>query len=337
MKKTEMCNYNLVKDDVESIYKIFKDLSKEKDNDVLMLGWFQYFILICIEALNFVGIKRNLKYKKAIENCRARIKPFEIEYEKIYIKMQELNLKKMKEFEGYVRKESKEILKSYITNYGTYKINNKIIGNTFLYESLYKKIIYDNSNISRDKTIEVSKEIGTNIGVLMNFFAIRKEYEGIKRNIRIRSEDYNVFEYNNKLFKKYIDTNDGLILLNSISIINFYTNIMCIMTTNKEFKYRLGYIVYDNTYNNILKMFDRLKNEELNNIIKKYECLKNRSFRNCMFHYDLSHSIDEREFKEEMYFGIISKYLNISEEEYIKLIDEYMSETSHVLEKSILK
>ena len=56
-----------------------------------------------------------------------------------------------------------------------------------------------------------------------------------------------------------------------------------------------------------------------------------------MFHYNLENDLKDEEIKEEMYFGIIYKYLNISEKEYIDLIDEYMNEISYTLEKYILK
>ncbi len=337
MNKIEEYNYNLVKNDIENIYKIFKDLLKEKDINTLILGWFQYFILICIEASNYVDIKNNFKYKKAIENCRARMKPLEIEYEKIYYNMEELNYKKMNEFKSYVKRGVREILKSIIPNYGVYKINNKIIGNTFLYESIYKKIIYENGQINTNKMVEVSKEIGSNISILINVFDINRHYDGIDRNISIINKDYNVFKCSNGLFKKCIDTNDGLILLNSISIINFYTNIICEMVTSKELKYRLGYIVYENTYNNILKSLEKIPNEKISKIMKKYECLKNEKFRNCMFHYSILYDLNESELKEEMFLGIISKYLSINEETYIKLINKYMIEIAEILEKDILK
>ena len=41
MEKIEIYNYNLIKNDIQNIYKIFKDLMNEKDNAVLIIGWFQ--------------------------------------------------------------------------------------------------------------------------------------------------------------------------------------------------------------------------------------------------------------------------------------------------------
>ena len=72
-------------------------------------------------------------------------------------------------------------------------------------------------------------------------------------------------------------------------------------------------------------------------MINKYEVLNNRAFRNCMFHYDISKTIEENEIKDEMYIGIIRKCLNISDKEYIKLIDQYMNEMSKTLKDNILK
>lgn len=336
MERIEAYNYNLVKKDIENIYIIFKDLMREKDNVVLMMGWFQYFILVSIEALNYSGISKKLKYKRAIESCRARLKPLEIEYDAIYQKMEELNLQKMKEYREYVKKEFRIILNGFITNYGIYKTNDKIIGNTFLYESIYKKIIYENNQASKTKIIAVSKEIGEILSDLMGFFELEKEYEGKCRNIHIDYKNYNVFKSNNRLLKRKIDTNNELILLNSLSMINFYIHIICIMNVRKELKYRLGYIIYNNTYKNILKIIEKIDNEEIVKKISKYEILSDRNFRNCMFHYDILHDLEEKEIKDEMYFGIISKYLNTSEKKYIELIDGYMNETSNILENSIL-
>ena len=56
-----------------------------------------------------------------------------------------------------------------------------------------------------------------------------------------------------------------------------------------------------------------------------------------MFHYDISKTIEENEIRDEMYIGIISKCLNISDKEYIKFIDQYMDEMSNIIKDSILR
>ena len=337
MKKIEKYNYDLVKKDIENIYIIFNDVIKDKNSSILMLGWFQYFILICIEVLKYAKTDKKLKYKKVLENCRARIKPLEIEYDLIYEKMKTLNSDKMKEYTGYVKKDFRKIFSKFVNNYGLYRINNRIIGNTFLYENLYKKIIYENGNISKNKMIEVSKEVGEILAELMAFLGLQKTYESMSNNFSIKNEDYNVFKNNNNLLKENIDTNDGLILLNSISIINFYKFIICKMNVRKELKYRLGYIVYDSSYGNIMKVVQKDKINKIKEKLEKYECLNNREYRNCMFHYNMTKNLTEEEIKDEIYFGIIQKYLHVTEDEYIRLIDEYMYEIADILEKSILR
>lgn len=337
MKEIEKYNYDLVKKDIANIYIIFNDVIKDKNSSILMLGWFQYFVLICIEVLKYTKTNKKLKYKKVLENCRARIKPLDIEYDLIYEKMKTLNSDKMKEYTQYVKKDFRKIFSKFVNNYGLYRINNRIIGNTFLYESLYKKIIYENGQISKNKIIEVSKELGEIVAELMAFLGLQKTCESMSNNFCIKNEDYNVFKNNNKLLKENIDTNDGLILLNSISIINFYKFIICQMNVRKELKYRLGYIVYDSTYGNIMKVVQKDKINKIKEKLEKYECLNNREYRNCMFHYNMIKNLTEEEIKDEIYFGIIQKYLHVTEDEYIRLIDEYMYEIADILEKSILR
>lgn len=109
------------------------------------------------------------------------------------------------------------------------------------------------------------------------------------------------------------------------------------MNVRKELKYRLGYVVYDSTYGNILKVIEKSNNREIGEKIEKYKCLDNRKYRNCMFHYNLVQDLEEKEIKDEMYLGIIYKYLSITEDEYIKLIDGYMYEISNILEEKVLR
>lgn len=334
MKLIEKYNTELVRNDIEALYKILRNLLVEEDYPILILGWLQYFILIIVESIKYSGMNITLKHKRIIENCRARIKPFEVDYNEMYANMEKLNLEKYTEYKNKVSEMWQGILDCFITNYGVYKIDNNIIGNTFLYEGLYKKIIYENGSVNGDKIKSITQELGEVLVRLINFYGISDGFELKKGSFDIKCEDYNVFKKRNKLIRKDMDAITGLMLLNSISILNFYNNVIVKMVTRNELRYRLGYIVYDSTSKNVEKICEDQKFSET---FKKYEILNNRSFRNCMFHYDLTKDLSDFEIKEEMYHGIIHKYLGINERKYIELIDNYANEMDSFLEKMVLK
>ena len=71
-------------------------------------------------------------------------------------------------------------------------------------------------------------------------------------------------------------------------------------------------------------------------ILNKYAYLNNREFRNKMFHYDIYNEISVYEFNEnDMYIGLINKIFKISENDYIKDIDNYIDDISIEIEQTI--
>ena len=271
-------------------------MQTEKDFPVLILGWFQYFALLCVEGKKYTATGMKLKNKKEIENCRAKVKPLEGNYDKICDQIKQLNIKKMYRFANLAA-QNDYITDDKILNYGVYKIDNKIMGNTFLYEHLYKKIIYKNDEVNSDKIIKVSEEVGRTLAQLMKYFQLKNTYVGKENKINIKLEDYNMICNKNKLLNESVDTNEGLILLNSISLMNFYRYIICKMNVRKELKYRLGYIVYYSTYKDILKIIGTSKKIQLD--VTKYNFLDSIEYRNCMFHYNLDQDINDEEFIDE--------------------------------------
>jgi hypothetical protein len=330
----------MIRNDINCIYKILKDIVKEEKEAVLMIGWLEYFSLITIEAIKYLdskidtlNIRKNMNNKKAIESCRARLKPYNTEYENFYNDIEKLNEEKLKEFENYTIKKVPKFLRFIIDNYGTYSINNKIIFNTFLSEYLYKKML-----ISPEKMFDVGKEIGQNIKIISKLLGIKEnDYKGEKRNFKIIDNDYNVYIQPNLLFKDYIDSNYGLLLLNNISLMNFYTEVITKMTNNEFLKYRIAYIIYDCTSSNLKKMNIVKDIPKLKDILNAMEILNNRDFRNCMYHYNIESVINEDEIKMNLFFGLIEKCLKIEIEEYKSALDYYLLLLPRIIENYILK
>lgn len=337
--------------DIEEMYIMIK---KSFGAPIVLIGALNYYILIICESLNYlnenykVNLKNKIQYKRDITKTRARMKPYiNILTKDLYKSVEELNEKQMKEYYDKTKRITQILFKNLIVNLGIYRYNNEIIGNTFLYQKKYKDIVYKNKKISPEKLKQVGIDIGGMTVQLLYLFGgnidiLKKEIPTI--NIKIMDSDYNTIKKRTGLFNENIDRNVNLLLLDELSIINFYKNIISKLTEKKNLKYRIGYIVLYNTLNNIntiIKLNDTvIRKGDFSKLItekEKYNYLLQRDFRNSIFHYDIRKHLKKDEIIEnEMFFGTISKYLNTNEDKFKKDIDNYIDNMSTVLEEKIL-
>lgn len=350
MQNLEMKNFKMVKEEIYDLNKIFYSINDSKDKDILSIGFFYYFIILEMEALNYIEhntdikIKEKLIYKKKLENCRARIKPLEGNSQSIYNSYEKMNMNEMKRYTKDLDLEKIGIFKSLITNLGIYKINRQVILNTFEANKIYKEIIFTEGDYDTNKVYETSKEIGQILAYLNNIFGINRNIRKENINYEIYLEDYDVLRKNTILFNNKIDRNIALMLLDELCMINFYRNIIKSFHIKDSTKYRMAYITFNRTYNNIKKYVQINKELKLNvwmykieDIISKYNYLNENNFRNCIFHYDLNNDLEDKEIKDELYFGVISKYLNISEKTFKYSLNNYFNIMSRVLTNLIMK
>lgn len=336
-------NTILVKEEVTSLYSIINSIIKDKNGSIISLGFFNYLILLTIEISDYINnnysANINVKYKSKLKECRARIKPYQLEISDIFTKINKLNIETMDNYTKNLSKITKVLFPNLITNLGIFKYNDKIIANTFLIAKDLKPIIYKDNNPDKDKIIEISSVVGEllkNLTSLFNNNVFKTNVINLKE--KFTSKDYNVLKKCNKLFAKEIDINTSLFLLNILSIINFCNEIIYKFNISESLKYRILYIAYYRTYHNLNIIF-AVNISELNNlklIHSKYDVLNNRIFRNAMFHYDFTDKIDESELDEtELYFGLIKKYFKINQFEYKNLIKNYFNDVSSIIQNII--
>lgn len=333
-------NTHLVKRETEELYGIMKSLIKNKNASTLILGMNSYLVLIVVESLNYFEntqkININYKYKNNIKSTRARLKPYDNSYPEMLENIRKLNEEKFNYFASLYNPIVKEQYPNLIKNIGITSYKGKMIDNTFLTELDNKKIIITNKEYDSSKTYNIAQEAGA---LLKN---ILKQINGTTKIINlniidsISNDNYNVYFQHKNLFKCNLDINCSLLLLNTLCSLNYYKYIIKEFNISNSLKYRIAYIVFNRTFNNLKEIGGANNLKSLLVALKKYEYLNNKYFRNKMFHYDIYNEISIEDFdKNEMYLGLISKIFNISEKSYIKEIDDYINSIPSIIEKII--
>lgn len=247
-----------------------------------------------------------------------------------------LNEEKYDYFSTLCNPIAKILFPRLIDNIGITLYKRKIIDNTFLDEIDNKKIIMTNGKYDSSKTFEVGKEVGSLIIKILD--QIGGKYKKVDLNINesIFNKDYNVYYQQNNLFQCDLEVNCCLLLLNALCSLNYYKYLIREFNISNSLKYRIAYIVFSRTFNNLYKIAVVNSLSSILNILRKYDYLNNRNFRNKMFHYDIYNEISIHEFnKNDMFLGLITKIFNISEKDYIKNMDDYIDDISTIIEPTI--
>lgn len=342
MNEIKKENTLLVKKELEEMLGIIISLKENKDSCKLLLGINCYFILIAIEAVNYVEKEINksiqYKYKNQLKSSRARLKPYTNSYNEIYESIKNINISQYKYFSTLCNPIAVKRFPYLIDNLGITLYKGKIIDNTFLNIMDNKKIITHNSSLNSEKTFNIAKELGSLISKTLE--QINGEKKEISLNIQsnITFKDYNTYFQENALFVNNIDVNCCLLLLNILCPLNYYTYIIKKFNISSSLKYRFAYIIFCRSYNNLIEILKNNKLILIEKIIKKYDYLNNKNFRNKIFHYDIHKLLQLENYnKNEIYLGLIKQELQVSQVKFMKDIDEYFIELADIIEKAILK
>ena len=340
MNEIKEKNLLLVKNDVEELAGIISALIKHNEAYTIILGINCYLILIAVEILNYIENNLNIiityKYKNYFKSTRARIKPYENSYEEMLSKITELNKKKFEYYSNLCDPITKEIAPTLIDNIGITFLDGIIIDNTFLDELDNKKIILSNGEYDSSKVLAVSKELGLLIKKILNSINCTSRNVSLNINKNVSSKDFNVFFQQNILFNNDLEVNISLLLLNILCSLNYYKFLISDFDISNSLKYRIAYIIYNRTFNNLDKIVEANKLHSIKTVLDKYANLNNQSFRNKMFHYDMYKVIDNNNYKKNsVYLGLVEKYFNISEDDFMKQIDNYFNELPLIVERTI--
>ena len=276
-------NTKLVKRELEEVLGIIKSLKENKDSSKLSLGINCYLILIVIETLNYIENNLNLsidyKFKSTLKSSRARIKPYDNSYKEMLENIKKLNEEKYNYFSGLCNPIVKALFPRLINNIGITLYKGKIIDNAFLDEIDNKKIITTSGEYDSSKTFEIAKEVGSLVIKILNQIDGKEKKVNLNIKEKIYNKDYNVYYQQNDLFQCDLEINCSILLLNALCSINYYKYLIREFNVSNSLKYRIAYIVFSRTFNNLNKIAETNKLNSILNVLKKYDYLKPRERR----------------------------------------------------------
>jgi hypothetical protein len=235
-------------------------------------------------------------------------------------------------------------------DFGTYLIDNKYIGNTYLYHWYYgcsKKKEIDSMEIIEDKSYRISNILGNTLSLVQEL--TNKNEIGFLLNdeLEISYKDYNLGKKNSKIFNGEYDKDATLILFNILCSINFVLYFLNKLLPKDNLLYfRIKYNCYYYSmysldkiieYNKINK-YDICTLETKINKLKREDEIIGNKFRNCMAHYNIT----EDDLKEDEiilgvpFYGLVEKCLRQDFNTLNGELSEKLIHLSDVLEDLIL-
>lgn len=348
-EKIFISNNTIIKRELEDLIKLHMSVVKSNSSEMLMLGLINYANFINLEVINYISnnfntdLRQFLKFKKSIKNIRARLKEESINFKERSAKIAEFNKETYEEFKK--TNVISKILNISVENLGIYYTDKKIIGNTFLYGKSYNSL-KTNGSYDKEKIIDYSKEQGQLIAEFSEIFKVSNNEIIDVKKIDIVCKDFDVFSSETKVFNDNVNRTICLKILDMISNINYYFMIIAnILENNSTLRYRIAYIIWHTTYNDLRKIIDvnssfdkPLEEKEFSDILDNQKIYLNKEFRNCMFHYDIKSVITKEYYDEnKVFLGLVEQIFNSFELEYMIMIEFFLKRLLKLFEEKVLK
>ncbi|MGL5479159.1 MAG: hypothetical protein ACRDCB_09005 [Clostridium sp.] len=358
----------LLLDDCESALSLI-DYVKYKDYEVVFyMQMMPYFSYLCNSILKFYDFKNkdkiNIKDKNVatiISNMRLKLKLYSERktkplqstktLERIHLDFYDFFLKKYLNYNYFL----KLLGIVELNDFGTYKIQDKYIGNIYL-NQWYLNELFDINEIgsmeSKDNILLFSSELAHILKRICQDENILTQ--NLYENDNIVIEEYNFLLFNTptKIFNDKYDKYSSLLLFNILCSINFTLYFLDkILPKENQFYFRIKFSCYYSSISSLRLLINQVNcNNEIKtgveNYIKQIEDIENFKYsfgepsklRNCILHYKIR---EEDIPKEDIlyntpFYGLIEKYTKKDYFSFSKELDKNLRELSLILENWIL-
>ncbi|HHQ5592175.1 TPA: hypothetical protein ACSRFK_003051 [Clostridioides difficile] len=349
----------MISHDANTIMNIYNNINGKEYAGVFFMGIIPYTAICIDSALEFFNEFFEFEFEHDIEEEWKLAKEIRVKI-KLYndkIKNNADVLNSIHEFQNeYFKNMCRfKFIKNLNLCYdlGTYLLENKYIGNTFLYHWYYgcdkKKKIY-NFNGMKDRSFTVDVLLGKVISICNEIGGKENNINILNSNLELKHKDYNLSRSKYKIFSKNYDENLTTIVFNILCSINFVLYFLSsILPSDNQLYFRIKYICYYYSIHSIKKIenytkSNHKKGNKIDVLYKRINELKtnqeiiNTDFRSCMAHYIIKQEyIKENELLLDVpLYGLVEKYFG---KDYVSLnneIHDNLVKLANVIEDFIL-
>lgn len=354
----EQLSLYLLSKDVQAINGIYKNL-KEDERDIFFMNIMPYASM-CIDSATELFINTfEIKFISEEEwnlakRIRTKLKMYNKKIKRNVEVLDSIYSFQDEYFEDLCKFQFIKDSKMYY-NFGTYLLENKYIGNNFLFHWYFGYEDKKNKNKKVDE-FETMKASSINIGKILGKLidAIGKYEEGeidlYDINLRVIYNDYNLSKDKYKLFSDNYYESITIIIFNILCSINFILYFLGkIIRNSNQFYFRAKYLCYYYSILNlsVIENYTKINYKKRNSLDDLYKSIKdlnlnseliNTPFRNCMAHYIIKEEyIKENELKLDVpLYGLVEKYFG---KDYVSLnneIHDNLVRLANVIEDFIL-
>lgn len=316
-------------------------------NPILALGLMPYYALFCIEIEKYLN-------EQGVEIKVPNNSPFKTEQIRLKLKQFNDRFGRASRYVSGLDESQDELFKEKIWlkfirrlninyNLGIYYYDNSIIGNTQYYYSLFQERKVTTKRIHGNDVKDFSRVMGNIVGTVSRLL---KDLPGqqpviLDKDFEIYYQDINTNKKQIFLLEQKTPKSTALLLLHTLSNINFARLILRPILIESTWKIRVMYITMYYSYLQLELLKDKSGDATLISVlttcVNKLNPIFNSDFRSCMMHYafinDGRYIIDNQyaDFSLPMYGLVESCFGGLSYELFLNQVTDNLN----IMAKSI--